>query len=194
MQIIWKKFPYKSLIFCLGITLSQVYFGSIEITQAQISTTGSSSEPPLDLKLLNSPNLPNGIFTSKVINQDGLTSPSLWWIKDNFETKLMDNWIAYSQIKRVDVVVNQQFWSIFGYLERYNFINRVGANARIFGYNTRVFNYQQELLGTYTCNFPNNIALKNNSQPKSSDNLNCRIVMNTQNRLGVESTEKVETE
>lgn len=194
MQIIWKKFPCKSLIFWLGITLSQVYFGSIEIAQAQTSATATSSEPPLDLKLLNSPNLPNDIFTSKVINQDGLTSPSLWWIKDNFETKLMDNWIAYSQIKRVDVVVNQQFWSIFGYLERYNFINRVGANARIFGYNTRVFNYQQELLGTYTCNFPNNIALKNTSQAKSSDNLNCRIVMNTQNRLGVESKEQTETE
>jgi hypothetical protein len=191
MQILWKKFPYKSLIFFLGMSLTQIYPNSIQITQAQISATGNLSEPPLDLKLLNSPKPPSDVMTSRTINQDGLTLPSLWWIKDNFEAKLMDNWIAYPQLKRVDVVVNQQFWSIFGYLERYNFINRVGANARVFGYNTRVFNYQEELLGTYRCNFPSNdVGVKNVIQTEVSSNVSCRIVMNNQNRLGLESAKQ----
>jgi hypothetical protein len=185
----WKKFPCQLFVFCLGMSLTQIYPDSIGITQAQISATENSSEPPLDLKLLNSLKPPSDVMTARTINQDGLTLPSLWWIKDNFETKLMDNWIAYPKLNRVDVVVNQQFWSIFGYLERYNFINRVGANARVFGYNTRVFNYQEELLGTYSCNFPSNdVGVKNVIQTAASSNVSCRIVMNTQNRLGLEST------
>jgi hypothetical protein len=192
MHKTWKMFPHKSIILFLGMSLTQIYPGSIQSSQAQMLMVQKSSEPPLDLKLLNSPNPPSGVLTSKTINQYGLTTPSLWWIKDNFEKKLLDNWIAYPKLKRVDIVVNQQFWSIFDYLERYNFINRVGVNARNFGYSTRIFNYQEELLGTYTCNFQaNKDTAKNIFQPNSSNHVDCRIQMNSQNRLGVKPVEQV---
>lgn len=191
MQKSWKMFPNQSIILFIGMSLTQIYPGSIQISQAQIPINQKSLEPPLDLQLLNNSNPPIGVLTSKTINQYGLTAPSLWWIKENFEKKLMDNWIAYPQLRRVDVVVNQQFWSIFDYLERYNFINRVGANARNFGYSTRVFNYQEELLGTYTCNFKSNDdATKNISPEKSSNHVDCRIQMNSGNRLGVQPVEQ----
>jgi hypothetical protein len=98
----------------------------------------------------------------------------LWWAKDSSENKLLDNWIAYPGTKneagRVDLIVNQQIWSLLDYLERYNFINRLGSTARRDSYNIRVFNYQKELLGTYTCHF--------NSSPS-----NCNIQLNTQYKL-----------
>ncbi|MDB9354915.1 hypothetical protein PN486_01360, partial [Nodularia spumigena CS-587/03] len=73
---------------------------------------------------------------------------------------------------RVDLIVNQQIWSLLDYLERYDFVNRLGSSARKDGYNVRVFNYQQNLLATYTCNFV-------------TSPISCRIQINTQNRLGL---------
>ena len=160
----------KSLLtLLLGISLTTIFLLSIQPSTAQIE----ASDAPLELNLLNNP---KGVITANTINQAQLTIPSLWWAKENSENKLLDNWIAYpaegTQTARVDVVVNQQYWSILDYLERYNFVNRVGSLARNYGYNIRVFNYQQERLATYTCNF--------NTSPTL-----CRIDFNNQNKLGL---------
>jgi hypothetical protein len=132
------------------------------------------SQAPLELELLTNPQ--GNVVTANTISQNELTVPSLWWAKDNSENKLLDNWIAYpatsGESPRVDLIVNQQIWSLLDYLERYHFVNRLGYTAKNSGYNVRVFNYQQELLGTYTCNFT--------SSPTS-----CRINMNAQNRFGM---------
>ena len=100
------------------------------------------------------------------------------WFKENSENKLLDNWIAYppsgKEPARVDLVVNQQIWSLLDYFERYNFVNQMGSLARSYNYNVRVFNYQQERLATYTCNFVNSPAL-------------CNIEMNAKNSMGLES-------
>ncbi len=158
----------------LGISLTTI---SLLSTQPSIAQTEASiptaSDAPLELNLLNNP---KGVITANTINQGQLTVPSLWWAKENSENKLLDNWIAYpaeaTQPARVDVVVNQQFWSILDYLERYNFVNRVGSLARNYNYNIRVFNYQEERLATYTCNFNTSPAL-------------CRIDIGSQNKLGL---------
>jgi hypothetical protein len=104
-----------------------------------------------------------------------LTIPRLWRAQNSAENKLLDNWIAYPgsslEPARVDLIVNQQIWSLLDYLERYDFINRLGTAARRDNYNVRVFNYQQEILGTYTCNFSSSPAL-------------CNIQMPAQNKLG----------
>jgi len=158
-----------SLTLLLGISLTTISLLSIQPSTAQIE----ASNAPLELNLLEKP---KGVITANTINQGQLTVPSLWWAKVNSENKLLDNWIAYpaegTQPARVDVVVNQQFWSILDYLERYNFVNRVGSLARNYGYNMRVFNYQQERLATYTCNFNTSPAI-------------CRIDIESQNKLGL---------
>jgi hypothetical protein len=96
-------------------------------------------------------------ITANTICQQQLTIPSLWWATEQFGDKLLDNWLAYPATgttpARIDLVVNRENWTLLDYLERYEFLNHFGTVARDYGYNVRLFNYQEELLATYTCNF-----------------------------------------
>ncbi|MBD2627646.1 hypothetical protein [Trichormus variabilis] len=158
----------------LLLTLSLTTFCLSPIPPSSAESIPKPSDAPLELNLLNKPT--DSVITANTINPERLTIPSLWWAKENSENKLLDNWIAYpnsdKQPARVDLIVNQQIWSLLDYLERYNFVNQMGSMARNFGYNIRVFNYQQEPLATYTCNFSNSPEL-------------CNIQMNNQSRLGL---------
>ncbi len=142
---------------------------------AETPSIPTASDAPLELDLLINPK--GSVITANTINQEKLTVPSLWWVKENFDNKLLDNWIAYptvgNQPARVDLVVNQRIWSLLDYLDRYSFVNRLGTVARNYGYNIRVFNYQKERLASYTCNFQVNPAL-------------CRIEINSQNKFSLE--------
>jgi hypothetical protein len=169
----------KIITLLLGISTTAIACLINRPLQAQIQAfVIPPSQAPLELELLTNPR--GNVVTANTINQSELTVPSLWWAKDNSENKLLDNWIAYPasgrESARVDLIVNQQIWSLLDYLERYDFVNRLGYTARNSGYNVRVFNYQQELLGTYTCSFT--------SSPTS-----CKIDMNAQNRFGLRRTE-----
>ena len=133
-----------------------------------------ASDAPLELYLLTQPT--KNIITAKTIHPQKLTVPSLWWAKENSENKLLDNWIAYpaseTEAPRVDLIVNQQIWSLLDYVEKYVFVNRLGSIASNSGYNIRVFDYQKEPLATYTCNFT--------KSPSS-----CGIQMNNQSKVGL---------
>jgi len=167
------KLPSRQKSLLLLLTIS---FTSLLIAPSLAETTPipPPSSAPLQLDLLAQPK--DYVITANTINPERLTTPSLWWAKENSENKLLDNWIAYPALEkesaRVDLIVNQQIWSLLDYLERYDFVNRLGSVTRKDGYNVRVFNYQQELLATYTCNFNPSPAL-------------CSIQMNAQNKLGL---------
>jgi hypothetical protein len=159
----------------LLITISLTATSLLRISSSLAAETSSIPQPskaPLQLDLLTQPN--GAVITANTIDLKGLTTPSLWWAKENSENKLLDNWIAYPTSRqepgRVDLIVNQQIWSLLNYLERYSFVNRLGSQVRKEGYNVRVFNYQQDMLATYTCNF--------NTSPTL-----CNIQMNTQNMV-----------
>ncbi len=125
---------------------------------AQTPSVPQPSTEPLQLTLLRpgGASNDNSVITAFTIRQQEPTIPSLWWVKEQFGGKLLDNWLAYpasgNTAARVDLVVNQQ-WSLLDYMQRYEFVNHFGTTARDYGYNVRVFNYQKELLATYTCNF-----------------------------------------
>lgn len=164
----------RQLALILGTYLTTI---SCLITQpllAESLSIPSPSDAPLELDLLTNPK--GSIITANIIDQGKLSVPSLWWIKEISEHKLLDNWIAYpftnQQTARVDVIVNQQIWSLLDYLERYDFVNNLGDIARNYGYNIRVFNYQKESLASYTCNFEKNPLL-------------CKIKINSQNNFGL---------
>ncbi len=161
----------KSLLLLLTISFTTLLVAPL---LAQTTSIPPPSSAPLQLDLLAKPK--DYVITANTINPGKLTTPSLWWAKENSENKLLDNWIAYPALEkepaRVDLIVNQQIWSLLEYLERYDFVNHLGSVARKDGYNVRVFNYQQELLATYTCNFNPSPAL-------------CSIQMNAQNKLGL---------
>jgi hypothetical protein len=102
------------------------------------------------------PDCPVGnTITKDTISQTDLTTPSLWWAYEQFGNKLLENWLAYPDKQRVDLVVNRQRWSLMDYLQRYEFVNHMGTAIRQDGYNLRVFNRQDPTLpiAAYTCNF-----------------------------------------
>ncbi|WP_016950554.1 hypothetical protein [Anabaena sp. PCC 7108] len=165
----------KSLFLLIALSFTTFFLSPISPSRAE--SIPKPSDAPLELNLLNKPQ--GLVITANTINPERLTIPSLWWAKENSENKLLDNWIAYptteQQAARIDLIVNQQIWSLLDYLERYNFVNKMGSMARNFGYNIRVFNYQQEPLATYTCNFSNSPDL-------------CKIQMSNQSKLGLRQT------
>jgi hypothetical protein len=128
-------------------------------SNAQNTTLETLREPPLDVRLLELgiPTESEDVITANNIAESGLTIPSLWWVKEQFGGKLLDNWLAYPNSNqpggRVDLVVNRQVWSLLDYLQRYEFVNHFGTAAKQQQYNTRVFNRQGGLLAAYTCDF-----------------------------------------
>lgn len=97
------------------------------------------------------------VVTATTPSQSGLTVPSLWWAKEQFGGKLLYSWAAYAKendtSSHIDLLVNQEVWNLMNYLERYTFVNQFGFTASDYGYNLRVFDRQENLLATYTCNF-----------------------------------------
>lgn len=138
----------------LGISIGIIFCFRSQVSVAENSVP-LPSDAPLELELLVNPQ--GLVKTANTISQEQLTIPSLWWAKENSQNKLLDNWIAYpandKNPGRVDLIVNEQIWTLLDYLERYNFVNYLGSVVRDDKYNMRVFNYQKELLATYTCNF-----------------------------------------
>lgn len=140
-----------SFIFCfLGLIVLMP-----QSAKAQTAEPPPPSTAPLELSLLEQEAAlaRRNILTANTIAQEGLTNPSLWWAREQFAGKLVDNWLAYPNERRVDVIVNRQLWTILDYIERYSFLNQFGTAASDFGYSVRIFNPQKALLAAYTCNF-----------------------------------------
>jgi hypothetical protein len=147
-----QRIPMSLLI--VGVLLSLIP----QLASAQTLLAPTPSLEPLDIKLLESDTLPAGqdIVTANTISQTGITNPSLWWAKEQFNEvggKLINNWIAYQDKKRVDLIVNSQPWTLLDYLGRYRFVNKFGTVARDYAYNVRVFNPQGTILASYTCDY-----------------------------------------
>jgi hypothetical protein len=114
---------------------------------------------PLDLKMLKDAGMQesSGVITDGSIERFSVfrkNVPSLWWTQDQLPNKLVFNWLVYPQKKRIDLVVNPQFWNNLEYLERYQLVNRYGLVARRYGYNVRVFNLnfsEAQPIVAYTC-------------------------------------------
>jgi hypothetical protein len=130
-----------------------------QFASAQPSSQAEPSLEPLETELLK----PDASFarpdviTANTLSPRNITTPSFWWAKeqfDEFDGKLINNWIAYKDKKRVDLVVNNQLWSLLDYMGRYRFVNKFGTVARYnYQYDVRVFNQQAALEATYTCNY-----------------------------------------
>ena len=164
----------RTLPIFIGVSITTILCLYSSKTWGEINYKPTPSEAPLELEELS--NNSAFVITANTIYQDRVAVPSFWWAKENTENKLLDNWIAYPnsarEPARVDLLVNQQIWSLLDYFERYNFVNQMGSLARSYGYNARVFNYQQESLATYTCNFANDSSI-------------CNIEMNNKNNMGL---------
>jgi hypothetical protein len=136
------------------------------------------------------------IQSASTISQTGLTVPSLWWTDDQFGGKLLETWFAFPSAEgippRVDLVINQQVWSLYTYLERFAFMNRFGTATRDFGYNMRVFNRQRNLLAAYICDFPPidaadaGLAAPFEATSESSNLPNCEVFLDASGQGGLQ--------
>ncbi len=150
-----------SLLLLLGVSSGAIALLPTSPTPAQTVTIPQPSQAPLELSLLQAGATVDGrVITSNTISPQGVTTPSLWWAKEQFGSDLLNNWIAYpaqgADAGRIDLLVNRQNWGVIDYIQRYEFVNHFGTVARDYGYNVRVFNEQKQLLATYTCNFSPN--------------------------------------
>lgn len=147
----------------VSLLLSSVVVIAIpQLASTRTSSAPKPSDDPLELELLKPDTLPTrpDIITGNTLSDTGIQTPSLWWAKEQFNEvggKLINNWIAYQNQKRVDLVVNRQAWSLLDYLGRYRFVNKFGTVARANKYDLRIFNQQGEPLATYTCNYNQNL-------------------------------------
>lgn len=160
------------------------------------------SGEPLDLKLLQQQaaltvipgDCPDEttVVTSYTICQRELTDPSLWWLQEQYADingKLINTWLAYpggdSSSRRIDVVVNQQVWTLLDYLDRYAFIDWFGTAARNYRYNVRVFNPEGALLAAYTCDFA---AQVNDATAQAENAPTCRVFFDSFGTGGLRRT------
>lgn len=149
--------------------------------QAPNQSNQSIINLPLELDLINQPDLAldRGIITADTVSQEGITNPSLWWVRDQFGRQIVINWLIYPQEKRIDLVVDRQIWSFINYIEKYSLINHFAINAREYGYSLRIFNDQRLLLGIATC------ELSNQANPQAS---NCQARIIIPNERGLPAT------
>ena len=104
-----------------------------------------------DFKLINN----NYVASQKTLSLASLNLPSLWWARQQFDPfggRLINNWLAYPEIKQIQLTVNWQLWTLLDYLGRYRFVNQFGTVARRYGYELHIFNNQQQCLASYQYN------------------------------------------
>ena len=133
------------------------------------------------LPLFLPPTLGRQVASSERLSSAQVSEPSLSWIREQLgkrygSDRLVVQWQAYQAfsdlqpLSYVDVVVDEQIWSLLSYFERYAFIAQFGTVAKQYGYHLRVFhsgdllNYDAAqtiddnplitLRGAYICQFP----------------------------------------
>jgi hypothetical protein len=150
------------MLVCL-VTQAWEFFGLVQpLVAAPPISIISYDRTPLDLELVKNPSL--AFRSNKVITADTIenfpnfrkTMPSLWWTQEQLPKKLVLNWLVYPEEKRIDLIVNPQFWNNLEYIDRYQLINNYGSVARRYDYNVRIFNLkfsEVKPIVAYTCGY-----------------------------------------
>ena len=180
-------------------------------TQAVRSQLSNLDELPLFLP----PTVGTRVAASNQLSPTGISQPSLSWIRDQLgkrygSDRLVTQWYAYQtnaafgdsiegSIAYVDVIVDEQIWSLLSYFERYAFIAQFGSVAKQYGHHLRVFhtgdvfNYNDEqssgsrrlvsLRGAYVCSFQQP-ALTDLPpiDPAAAADIPCEIIFNDASR------------
>ena len=144
-------------IICL-LTICSLLAGGTAAAQTEEYIAASSCEHKLDRQLLakNNPKSNNNLRdTERTIFAANINLPSLWWARQQFDPfggRLINNWLAYPEIKQINLTVNWQLWTLLDYLGRYRFVNQFGTVARNYGYELHIVNQQKQCLASYQYN------------------------------------------
>ncbi len=197
------------LLLVTGITQSAVLSEGLNAAAPSFKSALVPSSEPFVFAQMRDGSCSSSVkgTTESSMSESGLTVPSFWWLRDEisaqaqFGRRLIDRWLACpgtnGQSNRVDFLVNQQVWSLLDYLERYQFVHRLGTVAGDYRHNVRVFNRQGSLLAAYTCAFNTDVAntketvdtlksgtLKSNKL-KSQASLACSLALDSTGKFGI---------
>lgn len=165
------------------------------------------------------------VASSEQLSSTQISSPSLSWIRDQVgkrygSDRLVIQWQAYQatavsssfgspSLSYVDVIVDEQIWSLLSYFERYAFVSQFGLAAQQYGYHLRVFHtgdaltYQNirrdaqsassaqtiVLRGANICDFPPGLPAASTTMPNSDQTaalgISCEIILNDTGRRDV---------
>jgi hypothetical protein len=154
--------PSRQTYRCLSFSLSCgiTCFGVLTSPGQVLSADFGLKAPDPVLKLLQTP-VQKPQVKANTPSETSLTVPGLWWANQQFGDKMLTNWFAYRRPEdhssQVRAVIRPDLWSRYTYLERYAFLKRFGATTSAAGYHLLVLDQQNYLLGSYTCEFPNNV-------------------------------------
>ena len=144
-------------IICL-LTICSLLAGRTASAQTEEYKVASSCEQKLDRQVLtkNNPKSNNNLIaTQQTIFVGNINLPSLWWARQQFDPfggRLINDWLAYPEIKQINLTVNWQLWTLLDYLGRYRFVNQFGTVARKYGYELHILNHQKQCLASYQYN------------------------------------------
>ena len=144
-------------IICL-LTICSLLAGRNAAAQTEEYIAASGCEHKLDRQLLAKNNFKynnNLRDTEQPVFAANLHLPSLWWARQQFDPfggRLINNWLAYPEIKQINLTVNWQLWTLLDYLGRYRFVNQFGTVARNYGYELHIVNQQKQCLASYQYN------------------------------------------
>ena len=144
-------------IICL-LTICSLLAGRMASAETKEYKVTSSCEQKLDRQILTKNNSKSNnilIASQPTISINNMNLPSLWWAKQQFDPfggRLINNWLAYPEIKQINLTVNWQLWTLLDYLGRYRFVNQVGTVARKYGYELHILNNQKQCLASYQYN------------------------------------------
>lgn len=143
-------------IICL-ITVCSLLAGRNAAAQTEeyTATRSCNQEQELLTEGNSEPTNNNIVTIPQTASLASITLPGLWWAKQQFDPfggRLINSWLAYPEIKQIQLTVNWQSWTLLDYLGRYRFINQFGTVARKYGYELQVFNNQQQCLASYQYN------------------------------------------
>lgn len=154
ISVVYRSFCQVSA-WALGCSASlSLTLGWSQKTSAQVGLTPTAPNIcDVNLAVLKSNDVgedPN-IVTADTVSAQGITAPSLWWTSEQFPSKLVTNWVANRNHKQIYLLVNNQYWNVLDYVDRYRTIDKFGRVAHSYGYNLKICNNQKIALAHYTC-------------------------------------------
>jgi hypothetical protein len=182
--------------YALGCSASiSLTLGWSQNTLAQVGfppPTTNICDVNLDVLKSNDVSEDPNIVTADTVSAQGTTVPSLWWTSEQFPAKLVTNWVANRNHKQIYLLVNNQYWNVLDYVNRYRTIDKFGRVAQSYGYNLKICNSQKIALARYTCD--SIISAKDDtkgratldpSQERSKTQNSCQIWLNVNGQDGM---------
>lgn len=151
-------------VICLALIFPILIIESVVASETiSVSSKSAKSCEHISGQVSSTKNIDKSLTKSsagqKNMSWQNFTKPSLWWAREQFDPfggRLVENWLADSQVQQINLVVNWQLWTLLDYLGRYRFVNQFGTVARKYGYNLNIFNQKKQCLATYKYNSVSN--------------------------------------